>query len=215
MLPTTGPEASLTVVLVAVPLFTAVETLLPRCFGARPDLEERNRHVRTLAIAWPILLVGALTLPLMARKARTELDMGSNSSPWYLWICAAVAGLFLTAMAVSAGLAARSEVTLRTVAAELLKDVHPLREVLSTSEHPDARSAHAWLDEAQEALDAGRGRTAVRYLRHAMTCAEYARLDTAGSEDAIVIPIPLDRIRQRVEETEMKAGPFTGPPLKA
>ena len=101
------------------------------------------------------------------------------------------------------------------MAAELLKAVHPLREDLSTSEHPDVRSAHAWLDEAQAALDAGRGRTAVRYLRHAMIRVEYARLDTAGSDDAIVIPIPLDRIRQRVAETDMRAGPFIGPPLKA
>ncbi|MFG3517524.1 hypothetical protein [Streptomyces bobili] len=200
--------------LVAVPLFTAVETLLPRCFGARLDPQERNRHVRILTIGWPILLVGALTLPLMAQKARTELDMGSNSSPWYLWICAAVAGVFITIAAVGVGREARSEVKLRPVAAELLKDIQPLREILTASEHPDARSAHGWLDEAQEALDAGRGRTAVRYLHHAMTRAKYAPdLDAARSEDATVIP--LDRIRQRVDETDAEAGPFSGPPLKA
>jgi hypothetical protein len=214
MLPTTGPEASLTVVLVAVPLFTAIETLLPRCFGARPDPQERNRHVRALGLAWPILLVAALTLPHMAQKARTELDMGSSSSPWYLWICAAVAGVVITITVVGTGRAARSEVKLRPAAAELLKDVQPLRGVLTASEHPDARSAHGWLDEAQEALDAGRGRTAVRYLHHAMTRAKYAAgLDAAGSEDATVIP--LDRIRQRVDETDAAAGPFSGPPLKA
>jgi hypothetical protein len=214
MLSTTGPEASLTVVLAAVPLFTAIETLLPRCFGTRLDPQERDRHLRALAIAWPILLVGALTLPLLARKVRAEVDTGSSSSPWYLWICAAAAGVFITARAVAAGQAARSEVRLRPVAAELLKDVQPLHEVLSASEHPDARSANGWLDEAQEALDAGRGRTAVRYLRHAMICAQYTQgHDAAGSEDATVIP--LDRIRRRVDETEMTAGPFSGPPLKA
>ncbi|MFM9707839.1 hypothetical protein [Streptomyces galilaeus] len=196
--------------LVAAPLFSAVETLLPRCIGARLGPKERNRHIRILAIGWPILLDGALTLPLMAHKARTELDMGSNSSPWYLWICAAAAGV----AAVGVGRAARSEVRLRPAAAELLTDVQPLREILTASEHPDARTAHGWLDEAQEALDAGRGRTAVRYLRHAMTWAKHMPdLGAAGSEDATVSP--WGRIRQRVNETDAAAGPFSGPPLKA
>ncbi|MFJ4428423.1 hypothetical protein [Streptomyces bobili] len=140
--------------------------------------------------------------------------MGSNSSPWYLWICAAAAGVFITIAAVGVGRAARSEVKLRPAAAELLTDVQPLRGILTASEHPDARSAHGWLDEAQEALDAGRGRTAVRYLRHAMTCAKHmADLGAAGSEDATVSP--WGRSRQRVDETDAAAGAFSGPPLKA
>ncbi|MCX5521340.1 hypothetical protein OG342_00300 [Streptomyces bobili] len=80
--------------LVAVLLFTAVETPLPRCFGARLDQKERNRHIRILTTGWSILLVGALMVALMAQKARTGLEMGSHFSPWYLWICATVAGVF-------------------------------------------------------------------------------------------------------------------------
>ncbi|WP_369386193.1 hypothetical protein AB5J72_00060 [Streptomyces sp. CG1] len=85
-----------------------------------------KRHVRSLAIAWPILLLGALTLPAMARKARVELDMESSSSPWYLWICAAVAALFVTATAVQTARAARAEVRLRPLAGELLESIRPL-----------------------------------------------------------------------------------------
>jgi hypothetical protein len=169
MLPTTGPEASLTVVLVAVPLFTAVETLLPRCFGTRLDHEVLKHRVRQLAIAWPILLLGALTLPAMARKARAELDMGSSSSSWYLWICAAVAVLFITVTAVGTARAARAEVRLRPVADEYLSDLRPLHATLRNATDPEAQEARAWLDEAQAALDNGRGRTSVRYLRHALT----------------------------------------------
>jgi hypothetical protein len=214
MLPTTGPEASLTVVLVAVPLFTAVETLLPRCFGTRPDNEVVKRHVRSLAVAWPILLLGALTLPVIAQKARQEMDMGSSSSHWYLWIGAVVAGLFTAAAAVQTARAAQAEVRLRPVADQLLEDIRLLRAAPRESADLDAQEARAWLEEAQAALDNGRGRTAVRYLRHALARSEHS----AGVLEAVhgaQSRSQLDAIRQRVDEADQTGGPFHGPPLKA
>ncbi|WP_031487312.1 hypothetical protein [Streptomyces bicolor] len=205
MFPTTGPEASFTVVLVAIPVFSASQLLIPMCFGMRLAQEERDRHIRGLAIVWPVLLLGALTLPALARKVRAELGMSGSSSPWFLWIGAAVAGLFIRATAVEAARAARSEVRLRAVAAELLQDAQPLR----TSKAADAQSAQNWLDEVQEALDAGRGRTAVRWLRHALRRAEdTADLDAGQGADAIVVP--LHRLRQRVDEIDETTGPFSG-----
>lgn len=214
MLPTTGPEASLTVVLVAVPLFTAVETLLPRCFGTRPDNEVVKRHVRSLAVAWPILLLGALTLPVMAQKARVELEMGSSSSHWYLWIGATVAGLFIVAATVQTARAAQAEARLRPVADQLMEDIRLLCSTPCESEDLDAQEARAWLDEAQVALDNGRGRTAVRYLRHALTRGGH----TVGVLEAVhgaKTHSQLDAIRQRVDEADQAGGPFHGPPLKA
>jgi hypothetical protein len=181
MLPTTGPEASLTVVLAAGPRSPPSR---PCCRGASAHASTR-RNETAISASWPSAgrsCWSGRTLPLMAQKARTELAMGSNSSPWYLWICAAAAGVFITIAAVGVGRAARSQVKLRPAAAELLTDVQPLRGILTASEHPDARSAHGWLDEAQEALDAGRGRTAVRYLRHAMTCAKH--MADLGAQEA-------------------------------
>jgi hypothetical protein len=203
MFPTTGPEASLTVVLVVVPVFSASQMLIPMCFGTRPEQEERDRHVRALTVAWPILLLFAVGAPPVYRRVRAELGTGSSSSPWYLWTCAAVAALLITATAVEAVRAARAEARLRPVAEELLQDAQPLRTVLGASKADDAQSAQYWLDEAQEALAAGRGRTSVRYLRHALRCAV----------DATVVPF--DSLRQRVDEIDETAGPFSGPQLKA
>ncbi|MEU9412250.1 hypothetical protein AB0E08_42060 [Streptomyces sp. NPDC048281] len=214
MLPTTGPEASLTVVLVALPLFTAVETLLPRCFGTRLDHEVLKHRVRHFAIAWPFLLIGALTLPAMARKARAALDVGSSSSPWYLWICALVAILFITVTAVETVRAARAEVRLRPVADELLTDLRALRGTLRQAATPDGQEALDWLDEAQAALDNGRGRTSVRYLRHALTRMGRTAYSAEAVHDAET-PSPLDAIRQRVDEADQAGGSFHGPPLKA
>lgn len=214
MLPTTGPEASFTVVLVALPVFSASQLLIPRCFGTRPEQEVWDRHLRGLAIAWPILLLGALTLPELSRRARADLGMGSDSSPWYLRIGAAVAALLIIATAVESVRAARAEVKLRPAAKELLQDAKPLRIWLGGSTADDAHSAQIWLDEAQNALASGRGRTAVRYLHHAVRRAEDAtRADAGTGTDATVAP--LDSLRQRVDEVDESAGPFSGPPLKA
>ncbi|MGW3954702.1 hypothetical protein ACWEKM_28065 [Streptomyces sp. NPDC004752] len=214
MLPTTGPEASFTVVLVAVPAYSASQLLIPLCFGTRLERELRKRHVLGLAVAWPILLLGGLMMNAATRRARAELGMGSSSSSWYLWICATVAVLLITAAAVEAVRAARSEAQLRPVAEELLQDAHPLRMWLGASTADDARSALNWLDEAQEALASGRGRTAVRYLHHAVGRAEDAACGGAGQGvDATVVPF--DSLRQRVNTVDESAGPFSGPPLKA
>ncbi len=212
MFPTTGPEASLMVVLVAVPVYSASQLLIPLSFGTRPEQEVRKRHVLSLAVAWPILLVGGLMMNAAARKARAELGMGSSSSPWYLWICATVAVLLIAATAVDAVRTARAEARLRPDAEDLLQTAQLLRASLSVSRADAAQSAQHWLDEAQEALAAGRGRTAVRYLRHALDHAEDTARDDGRVVDAAVVP--LDSLRQRVEEIEELAGPFSGPPLK-
>ncbi|WP_328349106.1 hypothetical protein OG800_49080 [Streptomyces sp. NBC_00445] len=193
MLPTTGPEASFTVVLVAVPAYS--QLLIPLCFGTRLERELHRRHVLGLAVAWPILLLGGLMMNAATRRARAELGMGSSSSPWYLWICATVAVLLITATAVEAVRAARSESQLRPVAEALLQNAQPLRASLGVSKADAAHSAQIWLDEAQEALAAGRGRTAVRYLRHALGHAE----DTVRDDDGRVVDeqcsIPVDQSR--------------------
>ncbi|MEU9286414.1 hypothetical protein AB0D57_17260 [Streptomyces sp. NPDC048275] len=93
---------------------------------------------------------------------------------------------------------------------ELLQDAQPLRTVLGASTTDDAQSAQNWLDEAQEALAAGRGRTAVCYLRRAE---DAARRDAGRGVDATLAPF--DTIRQRVDEIDETAGPFSGPGLKA
>ncbi|MEU5297835.1 hypothetical protein [Streptomyces umbrinus] len=214
MLPTTGPEASFTVVLVAMPVISALHLLIPRCFGTRSEQEVWDRHMRALAIVWPILLLGALTMHALSGRVRAELGMGSSSSPWYLWISAAVAALFVTATAVKSVRAARAEAQLRPVAEELLQSAQPLRTWLGASEADDAQLAQVWLDEAQEAFNAGRGRTSVRYLRHALRRAEdTARHEAARGKGAAVIP--LDNVRHRVDQVDESAGPFSGPPLKA
>lgn len=214
MFPTTGPEASFTIRLVAVPVYSAAQLLIPMSFGTRLEQEERKRHVLGLAVAWPILLLGGLMMNAAARKARAELGMGRSSSPWYLWICATAAVLLITATAVEAIHAARSEVQLRPVAADLLQDAQPLRAWLDTCKTDDAQSAQNWLDEAPEAIAAGRGRTAVRYLRHALRRAEdNPHFDAGRGVEAAVVS--LDSLRQRVDEIDESAGPFSGPPLKA
>uniref|UniRef100_A0AAU2AH28 Integral membrane protein n=1 Tax=Streptomyces sp. NBC_00093 TaxID=2975649 RepID=A0AAU2AH28_9ACTN len=212
MFPTTGPEASLTVVLVAVPVYSASQLLIPLFFGARPEQEVRKRHVLALAVAWPILLFGGLMMNAAAREVRAELGMGSSSSPWYLWICATIVMLLITATAVDAVRTARTEVQLRPVAEDLLHTAQLLRASLGVSTADAAQGAQHWLDEAQEALAAGRGRTAVRYLHHALDHAEDAARDDGRIADAAVVP--LDSLRQRVEEIEELTGPFSGPPPK-
>lgn len=78
----------------------------------------------------------------------------------------------------------------------------------------EAQSAQYWLDEAQEALDVGRGRTSVRYLRHALRRAEdTARHDAERGGDAAVVLF--DSLCHRVDQADESAGPFSGPPLKA
>lgn len=78
----------------------------------------------------------------------------------------------------------------------------------------EAQSAQHWLDEAQEALDAGRGRTSVRYLRHALRRAEdTARHDAERGGDAAVVLF--DSLCHRVDQADESAGLFSGPPLKA
>ncbi|MEH0433843.1 hypothetical protein QBB34_47630 [Streptomyces stelliscabiei] len=195
-------------------MFSALQLLIPMCFNTRLEQEERNRHVRWLAIFWPILLLGSVALSALASKVRAELGAGSNSSPWFLWIAAAVATLLIIVTTVEAIRAARAEARFRPAAAELLQDAQHLRTVLSASDTDDAQSAQNWLDEAQEALTAGRGRTAVRYLRHALRRSE----DTAGRRAvraADADAVRLDGLRRRVDEIDGTTGPFSGPSLKA
>jgi hypothetical protein len=215
MFPTTGPEASFTVVLVAMPVFSALQLLIPRCFGTRLEQEMRDRYIRWLAIAWPVVLLGTLTLGVLSRRARADLGMpGSPTSTWPLWTCTAVAGFLVTAAAAESVRAARAEAKLRPVAEELLQDAQPLQTWLGMSTADEAQSAQYWLDEAEEALDAGRGRTSVRYLRHALRHAEdTARHDAERGVDAAVVMF--DSLRHRVDQADELAGPFSGPPLKA
>ncbi|MBK6019401.1 hypothetical protein [Streptomyces sp. MBT53] len=215
MFPTTGLEASFTVALVAIPVFNILQLLIPRCFGTSLEQELRDRYIRWLVIFWPVLLLGTVSLGVPSRRARADLGMpGGPTSTWPLWTCTAVAALFVTATAAESVRAARAEARLRPVAEELLQDAQQLQTWLGMSTADEAQSAQYWLDEAQEALDARRGRTSVRYLRHALRRAEdTARHDAERVVDAAVVPF--DDLRHRVDQADELVGPFSGPLLKS
>ncbi|MCQ8833825.1 hypothetical protein [Streptomyces malaysiensis] len=117
----------------------------------------------------------------------------------------------LTATGVEAVRVARSEVRLRPAAEDPLQDAQSLGASLGVSTAGAAQSAQHRFDEA---LAAGRGRTVVRHLRHALGHAEEtARGDDGRVVDAVVVPF--DSLRKRVDESHESAGSFSGPPLKA
>jgi hypothetical protein len=197
VLSTTGPESGALVLLIFFPLAAAVRALPMLFFRVRPD-DVRHQLVH-LAVAWPSTLLVGLMATYLLRRARAALDVAASSSHWYLAGYAALATTVLAVTAARTARTAREEARLRAEAAELLGSARVLGANLALSSAPSARDARLWLDEAQAALEAGRGRTAVRYLDHALEHAEQtAQFHAAQGVTAAVTP--LDSLRRRVNE---------------